>query len=171
MLEAIERREKYLAWTRALLQQDVAAHPSTEQAQRQLLTRLREDVLTVLSSLSVATLQVLEAVARWRDVLGNARLVPVWNQADYLRKLQRDTHFLRQHRLLEALAISAHPFSAVLPFVDGLASSHGVARLAEGGARQQPAAAPAVVPAGAPHPPPLAAGPSKGRMGRGPLTG
>ena len=44
-LEAIERREKYLAWTRALLQQDVAAHPSTEQAQRQLLTRLREDVL------------------------------------------------------------------------------------------------------------------------------
>ena len=158
LLEAIERREKYLAWTRALLQQDVAAHPSTEQAQRQLLTRLREDVLTVLSSLSVATLQVLEAVARWRDVLGNARLVPVWNQADYLRKLQRDTHFLRQHRLLDALAISVHPFSAVLPFVDGLASSHGVARLAEGGALQQPAAAPAAVPSGAAPTPAEAAG-------------
>ena len=62
LLEAIERREKYGAWTRALLQQNVAAHPSTEQAQRQLLARLREDVLAVLSSLSVATLQVLEAV-------------------------------------------------------------------------------------------------------------
>ena len=159
LLEAIERREKYLAWTRALLQQDGAARPSTEQAQLQLLTRLREDVLTVLSSLSVATLQVLEAVAHWRDVLGNPLLVPVWNQADYLRKLQRDTHFLLQHRLLDALAISAHPFARVLPFVDGLASSHGVARLAEGGALQQPVAAPAVVPTGAAPTPAEAAGP------------
>ena len=159
LLDAIERREKYLAWTRALLQQDGATRPSTEQAQWLLLTRLREDVLTVLSSLSVATLEVLEAVAHWRGVLGNARLVPVWNQADYLRKLQRDTHFLRQHRLLGALAISAHPCSAVLPFVDGLASSHGVARIAEGGALQQPAAAPAVVPTGAVPTPAEAAGP------------
>ena len=95
----------------------------------------------MLSSLSVATLQVLEAVAHWRGVMGNARLVPVWNEADYLRKLQRDTHFLLRHRLLDALAISGHT-GAVLPFVDALASSHGVARLAEGSALQQPAAAP-----------------------------
>ena len=158
LLDAIERREKYLAWTRALLQQDDATRPSTEQAQRQLLTRLREDVLTVLSSLSVATLQVLEAVAHWRGVMGNARLVPVWNEADYLRKLQRDTHFLLRHRLLDALAISGHT-GAVLPFVDALASSHGVARLAEGSALQQPAVAPAAVLTGAAPTPIEAAGP------------
>ena len=91
-----------------------------------VLGKLRSDVLAVLSSLAVSTVEVLEAVKAWREETNQPRLVPLWHQANYLQKMQSDTAFIREdrHRVLEVLEI-APATSKVLPFHDELGSLMG----------------------------------------------
>ncbi len=94
LVDAIKRREKYLTWAQALLGPDEVDRARAAEQPERRLAKLREEVVSVLSSLCVATIEVLEAVAEWRGVLGRPGLAPVWRGADYLAKLRDDTSFL-----------------------------------------------------------------------------
>ena len=128
LLAAVANREKYLAWGRALLRDNPTHrdHDMDAKMLSRVLGKLRSDVLAVLSSLAVSTVEVLEAVKAWREETNQPRLVPLWHQANYLQKMQSDTAFIREdrHRVLEVLEI-APATSKVLPFHDELGSLMG----------------------------------------------
>ena len=128
LLAAVADREKYLAWGRALLRDNPTHrdHDMDAKMLSRVLGKLRSDVLAVLSSLAVSTVEVLEAVKAWREETNQPRLVPLWHQANYLQKMQSDTAFIREdrHRVLEVLEI-APATSKVLPFHDELGSLMG----------------------------------------------
>ena len=90
LLAAVADREKYLAWGRALLRDNPTHrdHDMDAKMLSRVLGKLRSDVLAVLSSLAVSTVEVLEAVKAWREETNQPRLVPLWHQANYLQKMQ-----------------------------------------------------------------------------------
>jgi len=132
LLGAIKRREKYLGWMQSTLlsTQTPSKRDMRERRARRRLSQLREDVLALLSSLTIATVEVLEAVVAWREAHADPRIVPVWGSLNYLTKLEHDTRFLEGSQLLEWLAI-APSNSKVLPYIDEFASTQGGARFGD----------------------------------------
>ena len=129
LLASIRKREKYLGWTQSTLlsTQVPSKRDMRDRRARRKLSQLREDVLALLSSLTIATVEVLEAIVAWREAHADPRIVPVWGSLNYLTKLEHDTRFLEGSQLLEWLAI-APSNSKVLPYIDEFASTQGAAR-------------------------------------------
>lgn len=96
----------------------------------QLLNKLSEVVLTIhdkfkdeiqvlIDSIRTESLQIIEAVVKWRDILGDHKSILIWNDSNYLLKMTTDLDYLNDNHMISyhllPIPLLRNPFFVTFP--------------------------------------------------------
>lgn len=84
--------------------------------------KVKPDFAVMLEMVRAATLEVIDAIVRWREAKGNHRAPYLWNGINYLLRTSSDLDYLGDYRALRrhmSFTLQRNPFSIAAPMEDG----------------------------------------------------